>query len=133
MEAPKPKIQEEILFTVQKELKSEQGNNFHLSIFYKHSNFYIQIEKKQKIFNDCFVKKLSFTEIQENEYFKLFSSPKEILEELKDNLIAHHDFFGKGRTDITYNEFVNFFQILSINYKTDEEFENFIKNSFNPN
>ena len=58
---------------------------------------------------------------------------KETLEELKDNLISHHDFFGKGRTDITYNEFVNFFQILSINYPTDEEFENFIKNSFNPN
>ena len=72
MEAPKPKIQEEILFTVQKELKSEQGNNFLLSIFYKQSNFHIQIEKKQKFFNDCFVKKLSFTEIQENQYFKFF-------------------------------------------------------------
>ncbi len=86
MEAPKPKIQDEILFTVQKELKSEQGNNFHLSISYKHSNFYIQTEKKKKIFNDCFVKKLSFTEIQKNEYFKFFSSPKEILEELKERI-----------------------------------------------
>ena len=86
MEAPKPKIQEEILFTVQKELKSEQGNNFLLSIFYKQSNFHIQIEKKQKFFNDCFVKKLSFTEIQENQYYKFFSSPKEILTELKDRI-----------------------------------------------
>jgi Ca2+-binding EF-hand superfamily protein len=58
---------------------------------------------------------------------------KETLEELKDNFISHHEFYGKGRTDITYDEFINFFEILSLNYPTDNDFENFIKNSFNPN
>ena len=86
MEAPKPKTPEEILITVEKELKSEQGNNFHLRISYNEFKFCIQIEKKGKIFNDSFIKKLSFNEIQENQYFKLFSSPKEILEELKDRI-----------------------------------------------
>ena len=58
---------------------------------------------------------------------------KETLEELKDNFISHHEFYGKGRTDVTYDEFINFFEILSLNYPTDNDFENFIKNSFNPN
>jgi len=55
------------------------------------------------------------------------------LEEFKDNFISHHDFYGKGKTDITYDEFVNFFEILSSNYASDSDFENFIKNNFNPN
>ena len=86
MEAPKPKTPEEILISVEKEVKSEQGNNFHLTISYNDFKFCIQVENKGKIFNDIFVKKLSFTEFQENQYFKLFSSPKEILEELKDRI-----------------------------------------------
>ena len=55
------------------------------------------------------------------------------LEEFKDNFISHHDFYGKGKTDITYDEFVNFFEIVSSNYASDTDFENFIKNNFNPN
>ena len=55
------------------------------------------------------------------------------LEEFKDNFISHHDFYGKGKTDITYDEFVNFFEIISSNYALDSDFENFIKNNFNPN
>ena len=55
------------------------------------------------------------------------------LEEFKDNFISHHDFYGKGKTDITYYEFVNFFEIISSNYASDSDFENFIKNNFNPN
>ena len=55
------------------------------------------------------------------------------LEEFKDNFISHHDFYGKGKTDITYDEFVNFFEIISSNYASDSDFENFIKNNFNPN
>ena len=55
------------------------------------------------------------------------------LEEFKDNFISHHDFYGKGKTDITYDEFINFFQIISSNYSSDNDFENFIKNNFNPN
>ena len=55
------------------------------------------------------------------------------LEEFKDNFISHHDFYGKGKTDIIYDEFVNFFEIISYNYASDSDFENFIKNNFNPN
>ena len=58
---------------------------------------------------------------------------QEELEEYKDNFISHHDFYGKGKTDITYDEFFNFFEIISPYYSTDEDFEKFIKNSFNPN
>ena len=57
----------------------------------------------------------------------------EELEEYKDNFISHHDFYGKGKTDITYDEFFNFFEIISPYYSSDEDFEKFIKNSFNPN
>ena len=57
----------------------------------------------------------------------------EELEELKDNFISHHDFFGKRKTDVTYDEFINFFEILSMNYDSDADFEKFITNSFNPN
>ena len=52
---------------------------------------------------------------------------------MKDNFISHHDFFGKGKTDVSYNELINFFEILSVNYKSDNDFENFIKNNFNTN
>ena len=55
------------------------------------------------------------------------------LEEFKDNFISHHDYYGKGKTDITYDEFVNFFEIISSNFSSDNDFENFIKNNFNPN
>ena len=58
---------------------------------------------------------------------------QEELEEYKDNFISHHDFYGKGKTDISYNEFINFFEIISAFHSTDNDFENFIKNSFNPN
>ena len=58
---------------------------------------------------------------------------QEELEEYKDNFISHHDFYGKGKTDISYNEFINFFEIISAFHTTDNDFENFIKNSFNPN
>ena len=56
----------------------------------------------------------------------------EAIEDYKDNFISHHDFFGKGRTDVTYDEFINFFEIMSLYYKEDSDFESFIKNSFNP-
>ena len=84
MEASKPKIQEEILINIQKELKTEQRNNFNLKISCNDFKFYIQVEKIGKIFNDIFITKLSFTEFQENDYFILLL--KEILEELKDRI-----------------------------------------------
>ena len=55
---------------------------------------------------------------------------KDIIDEFKDNFLLHHDFFGKGKTEIYYDEFIDFFEIISIAYKDDKEFENYIKNNF---
>ena len=46
--------------------------------------------------------------------------------------MSHHDFYGKGKTEVNYNEFVNFFEILGINFKEDSEFEKYINNAFSP-
>ena len=54
----------------------------------------------------------------------------EFSEEFKDNFLSHHDFFSKGKSEVSYEEFINFFEIISINYKEDSEFEEFITNSF---
>ena len=54
----------------------------------------------------------------------------EAAEDFKDNFLSHHDFFSKGKTEIKYEEFVRFFELLSIDYKEDPQFEEFIKNSF---
>jgi Ca2+-binding EF-hand superfamily protein len=51
-------------------------------------------------------------------------------EEFKDNFLSNHDFFGKGKTEVSYDEFVSFFEILSVNFKEDPQFEDFIVNSF---
>ena len=54
----------------------------------------------------------------------------EASEEFKDNFLSHHDFFGKGKTEVSYDEFVNFFEILSPDYKEDPQFEEFMNNYF---
>ena len=54
----------------------------------------------------------------------------EATDDFKDNFISHHDFFGKGKTDVTYNEFLNFFEILSTNFKEDSEFEQYMNKAF---
>ena len=54
----------------------------------------------------------------------------EISDEFKDNFLSHHDFFSKGKTEVTYDEFISFFEVISINFKEDPQFEEFIKNSF---
>ena len=51
----------------------------------------------------------------------------EISDEFKDNFLSHHDFFSKGKTEVTYDEFISFFEIISINFKEDTQFEEFIK------
>ena len=53
------------------------------------------------------------------------------LDEFKDKFLLHHDFYTKGKTEVNYDEFIDFFEILSIDYKEDIDFENYIKNSFN--
>ena len=53
------------------------------------------------------------------------------LDEFKDKFLLHHDFYTKGKTEVNYDEFIDFFEILSTDYKEDINFENYIKNSFN--
>ncbi len=99
MEAPKP-TREDNLINIEKEIKSQQGNNYILKIYYNDNNFCIQVEKKGKIFDSIFVQKLSITQIQENQYFKLFSSPKEILEELKERIELKNPILNECQNNI---------------------------------
>ena len=55
---------------------------------------------------------------------------QEATDDFKDNFLSHHEFFGKGKTDVSYNEFVNFFEILSTNFKEDSDFEKYINKAF---
>ena len=55
---------------------------------------------------------------------------QEASDEFKDNFISHHDYFSNGKPDVSYNEFVNFFEVVSTNFKEDAEFEKYLKNSF---
>ena len=99
MEAPKPTPQENLI-SIEKEIKSEQGNNFILKIYYSDCYFWIRVEKKGKIFNDIFTVKLSITQIQENQYFKLFTNPKEILEELKERIESKNPILNEYQKNI---------------------------------
>ena len=56
---------------------------------------------------------------------------QEQTDDFKDNFLSHHDYFGKGKTEVTYEEFVNFFEVLSINFKEDSDFEKYMNNAFN--
>ena len=56
---------------------------------------------------------------------------QEATDEFKDNFLSNHDFYGKGKTEVTYDEFLNFFEVLSINFKEDSEFEKYMSNAFN--
>ena len=58
-------------------------------------------------------------------------SNEENTDEFKDKFLLHHDFYSKEKSDVYYDEFVDFFEILSIDYKEDNDFEKYIKNSFN--
>ena len=99
MEAPKPTPQENLI-SIEKEIKSEQGNNFILKIYYSDCYFWIRVEKKGKIFNDIFTVKLSITQIQENQYFKFFTTPKEILEELKERIESKNPILNEYQNNI---------------------------------
>ena len=52
-------------------------------------------------------------------------------DEFKDKFLLHHDFYSKEKSDIDYDEFIDFFELISIDFKEDINFENYIKNSFN--
>ena len=95
-------------------------------------------EFRENLVNELFdnLKKNDLSNIDLQTMLSSFNNKKiksEELEELKDNFISHHEIFGKGKTDITYDEFIDFFEIISANYPSDKKFENFISNYFNPN
>ena len=55
---------------------------------------------------------------------------EESTDEFKDKFLLHHDFYTQDTNEVYYDEFIDFFKILSIDYKEDNDFENYIKNSF---
>ena len=55
----------------------------------------------------------------------------EASEDFKDNFLSHHDFFSKGKTEVTYDEFIDFFEIISTDFKEDPQFEQFMNDYFN--
>ena len=55
---------------------------------------------------------------------------QEASDEFKDNFISHHDYFSNGKPDVSYYEFVNFFEVISTNFKEDAEFEKYLNDSF---
>ena len=86
MEAPKPITILEESNNIEKEIKSEQGNNYFLQITLNKDKFNFQVKKKDKNFEDIYMNEYTMNQIQENQYFKMFSSPDEILEELKEKI-----------------------------------------------
>jgi Ca2+-binding EF-hand superfamily protein len=56
----------------------------------------------------------------------------EAAEDFKDNFLSHHDFFSKGKTEVSYEELIDFFEILSVDFKEDQQFEDYINNTFSP-
>ena len=55
---------------------------------------------------------------------------EETKDEFKDKFLLHHDFYTKGKTEVFYDEFINFFELISIDFKEDSDFENYIKKYF---
>ena len=43
---------------------------------------------------------------------------QEASDELNNNFISHHDYFSNGQPDVSYNVFVNFFEVISTNFWT---------------
>lgn len=84
MEAPKP-----INFIfIKKEITSEEGQKYSLTISFANNKFEFIAEKNGKLFKDKFRSEISFSQIQsENKYFKIFDNPEEVLEELNQKII----------------------------------------------
>ena len=83
-----------------------------------------------KLYNKLNKNKRGLLEIKS--VFSAFNgNNEENTDEFKDKFLLHHDFYSKEKSDVYYDEFVDFFEILSIDYKEDNDFEKYIKNSFN--
>ena len=83
MEAPKP-----INFSyIKKEITSEEGQKYSLRISYINNKFEFIAEKNGKLFKDKFRSEISLSQIQSgNQYFKIFDTPEEVLEELNQKI-----------------------------------------------
>ena len=82
-----------------------------------------------KLYND--LEKNNRGNLEIKTIFSAYDNNEENVDEFKDRLLLHHYFYGKGKTEIFYDEFKDFFSILSIDFKEDSEFENYINNTFN--
>lgn len=83
MEAPKP-----ISYSfIKKEITSEGGQKYCLTISYSNNKFEFIAEKNGQFFKDKFRTEFTLSKIQEeNKYFKIFDNPNEILEELNQKI-----------------------------------------------
>ena len=92
-------------------------------------------EERQKSVDDLYVKlteKKLPLDIRTILYsFNEQNTGKESAEEFKDNFLIHHEFFGKDNKNlISYDEFLQFFENLSVNFPDDDSFKQFLDASF---
>jgi len=100
MDKPKQILSEDINLIIKNDLKSVQGNECLLQISFKENKFNISIEKKEKIFKEKYMNEFTLSQIQENQYFKMFSTPKEILEELLDRIESKNPILNEINNNI---------------------------------
>ena len=75
-----------------------------------------------------------YTELTKNKYpldiktvLGYFNLPEEYSEKFKDNFLSHHEFFDKNPgSEVSYDEFVEFFENLGIAFPEDEKFAEFL-------
>lgn len=99
-------IHQENYIKIIKEFKSNQGNDISFQIFFKDNKFHISLEKQGKIFKEKYLNKYSLKQIQENEYFKLFSNVEEILGELKERIEAKNPILNEYDNNINVTIFL---------------------------
>ena len=126
MEAPTPSN-----FTfIKKQLTSEQGNLCSLIVSFTNNKFEFTIEKTGKIFKDKFKKDYTMSQIQENKYFKLFETPREILEELNEKIESKAPILTEaGNNSINLIIFLQNSKFRQVEFKLIKENNDFANNS----
>lgn len=119
MEAPKPLTPR--IINIKKDLKSEQGNNFFLFISYKIDKFIILLEKKDNTFDEKYKNEYTINQLHENNYLKLFSSPKEILEELNDRIDFKTPILTENKDNINLIIFIPISKFKQIEFNLTKE------------
>ena len=126
MEAPTPSN-----FTfIKKQLTSEQGNLCSLIVSFTNNKFEFTIEKTGKIFKDKFKKDYTMSQIQENKYFKLFETPREILEELNEKIESKAPILTEaGNNSMNLIIFLQNSKFRQVEFKLIKENNDFANNS----